>query len=483
MNRYSSKAKIVIIDDDEEDFLITSDFIRLIPNSDYSIEWCSSFESALGLICEQKYDLYITDYRLGKHTGVDLLREAQKQKCSAPIVLLTGKGNRDIDAEAMQLGAVDYLVKSELSIEKVERCIRYNLERMRHLRALQSNEKKYRRAFEKSQDMLFLADPSLNFKDVNAAATSLLGYSTDELLEMNLQQILDQSVAVEGFKTELAHNKMVSDWEMNFRTKQGELRVCTLTLTEELEDGEVPILQGIVHDITLIRKEERETLQSEKLAATGRLLRTLAHEVRNPLNNILLSVEQLQNEMELSENSEMYVDIIQRNSQRISALITELLNTSRPTEVTSEERVLQHIVREVIAASEDRIILKNLTLTVDFPKENIMVTVDGEKLKLALLNIVINAIEAMDEYSGELRISLEQKNQQATLHIRDNGVGISEENISRLFEPYFTQKRNGLGLGLAFTLNILQAHKARIGVSSKPGQGTQFEISFPITAN
>ncbi|MEO6834107.1 MAG: ATP-binding protein [Chitinophagaceae bacterium] len=483
MAHYSSKAKILIIDDDEEDFIITSDFIRRIPGSEYSIDWCSHFEEALDHICEQKYDLYITDYRLGIYSGMDLLREALERKCDTPIILLTGKGNIAVDTEAMNLGAVDYLIKSELTVEKMERCIRYNLERMRYLRALLANEKKYRRAFENSKDMLFLADSGLDFKDVNVAATALLGYSTAELLNMNLYSVLDQNLQVEALKNELGREKAVSDWELIFKTKSGESRVCTLTVAEELEDGEVPIIQGIVHDITILRKEEKVTLQSEKLAATARLVRTLAHEVRNPLNNILLSVEQLQNEVELGENSEMYLDIIQRNSQRISALITELLNTSRPTEVISEERVLQEIVKEVIDASEDRIVLKNLKLKTELPEETIFMLADGEKLKLALLNIVINAIEAVAENVGRLEISLRQKSKAVVLSIQDNGIGISEENLNHLFEPYFTQKRNGLGLGLAFTLNILQAHKASIEVTSKLGEGTKFEISFPLLNN
>ncbi|MCD6064375.1 MAG: domain S-box protein, partial [Flavipsychrobacter sp.] len=105
---------------------------------------------------------------------------------------------------------------------------------------------------------------------------------------------------------------------------------------------------------------------------------------------------------------------------------------------------------------------------------------DKEKLKLALLNIVINAIEAMEEQKGTLTITLTQHQQQAVLKIADDGCGISEENITRLFEPYFTQKRNGMGLGLAFTLNILQSHKATVEVASKLEQGTTFTITFPL---
>ena len=135
---------------------------------------------------------------------------------------------------------------------------------------------------------------------------------------------------------------------------------------------------------------------------------------------------------------------------------------------------------EVIAASIDRLTLKRIKLQVSYPNSEVDILADAEKLKLALLNIVINAVEAMEELEGMLSISVQRTNNSAVLVISDNGCGISEENISRLFEPYFTQKRNGVGLGLTFTLNILQAHKANIEVTSAPGTGTAFNITFPM---
>src|SRR5690606_15343456 len=122
--------------------------------------------------------------------------------------------------------------------------------------------------------------------------------------------------------------------------------------------GDIDYIQGIVHDITTLRKEERLALQAEKLAATGRLVRTLAHEVRNPLNNITLSAEQLQQDGLVAEQGALYLNIIQRNAQRISGLISELLSTSKPSEVVLEERLLQGVLDEVVAASIDRITLK-----------------------------------------------------------------------------------------------------------------------------
>jgi PAS domain S-box-containing protein len=478
MSAEANKVKILIVDDDEDDFIITSEYIKHIPATEYVTDWCPRYADALQHMINRDYDLYFVDYRLGAKSGVELLQEALENNCEEPIILLTGKGNYEVDIKAMQLGAVDYLIKTELSIEKMERSIRYALERAATLRALKANERKYRGIFEKSKDVVFLTDEKLNFKDVNAAIFPLLGYTKEEVLQMNLTNLIDQAQHKKFLLQTVQTRKEIDDWEVVFRTKKGERKSCVLSATREEESAPVYI-QGIIHDITNLKKVEKATLQAEKLAATGRLVRTLAHEVRNPLNNITLSVEQMQQE-EKNDTMLVYLDIIHRNSRRISDLIGELLNTSRPTEIKLSVSTIQTVLDDVISSAIDRLTLKRIKLKVTYPDNGLQIFADKEKLKLALLNIVINAIEAMEEQKGTLTITLTQHQQQAVWKIADDGCGISEENITRLFEPYFTQKRNGMGLGLAFTLNILQSHKATVEVASKLEQGTTFTITFPL---
>jgi len=477
MSILHTNVKILIVDDDEDDFIITSEYIQSIPGNSFKIEWCKNYNDGIKQLLKGAYDLYFVDYRLGAKSGVDFLKEAKKHNCEEPIVLLTGKGNYEVDIQAMQFGAVDYLIKTELTVEKMERCIRYAMERAATLKALKSNERKYRSIFEKSKDVVFVTDYNLNFKDVNSAVKNLLGYEKDEVLKMNLCDLIEQAQHKKYLQHALQLRNEVNDWEVVLNTKEDkEKKYCILTVTLEDSDKD-GYVQGIIHDITNLKKVEKANLQGEKLAAAGRLVRTIAHEVRNPLNNITLSVEQMQQDIK-DENMQLYMNIIQRNGKRISDLISELLNTSRPSENTLQKQTLQTILDDVIAASIDRLTLKRIKLQVSYPNAMQEVMADREKLKLALLNIVINAIEAMEEQVGQLSIEIQNINEAVVLIIKDNGCGISEENISRLFEPYFTQKRNGVGLGLAFTLNIIQAHKATIEVTSRQGAGTTFTITF-----
>jgi PAS domain S-box-containing protein len=403
-----------------------------------------------------------------------------KLGCEEPIVLLTGKGNREIDIEAMQIGATDYLVKTDLNADKLERCIRYSLERTSYLKALRANERKYRSMFELSKDAVFIAERSLVFRDINAATSDLLGYTKEELQKLTLYDLVADDTNKDLLEKLLYEEDEVNDFEFDVQTKAGDKKICILSLTSPLDATGRIYYQGLMHDITNLRRAEKANLMMEKLGATGRLVRTLAHEVRNPLNNINMSVEQLVSDT-MPDDSSLFLDIIQRNSKRIGDLITELLDSSRPSELVFEKCLLQTILDESIADALDRITLQRINMKVRYPDGECFIMGNKEKLKIAFVNIIINSVEAMSsDGKGELEIAIECSSTYHQVIVKDNGVGIPEENLSRLFEPYFTSKRNGMGLGLAATLNILQSHKAQIDVTSVVNTGTTFTISFPV---
>ena len=472
--------KVLIIDDDEDDFFITSDYMKGIEEYKLKIDWCYKFNEAVQLLQQRLYNIYFVDYRLGAKTGLDFLREAVRIGAEEPIVLLTGKGNKTVDVEAMQMGATDYLIKTELTTEKLERCIRYSLERTAYLKALRANENKYRSIFELSKDAVFISDKDLCFKDCNPATSTLLGYEKEELRKLSVYELIEDEADKAMLRSRMENEGQLADLEVEIVTKEGERRSCILSMTATVDkDGN---FQGLIHDITNLRRAEKANLMVEKLGATGRLVRTLAHEVRNPLNNINMSVEQLAHSGTESEENSLFLDIIQRNSKRIGDIITELLDTARPTELTFEKHALQSIMDETVQEALDRITLQRINMEIRYSNTPCYIMANKEKLRIAFLNIIINGVEAMETATGVLSITIDTAKNMHTVTIRDNGCGIPEENISRLFEPYFTSKRNGMGLGLAATLNILQSHRANVDVSSVLKQGTTFTISFPIAS-
>ena len=478
MNKQNQEKRILIVDDDEDDFFITSEYIKNIPNNSFTVDWSYNYNDALQKLVSNEYNIYFVDYRLGIKTGMDLLTDAIARGCEEPIILLTGKGTQEIDVKAMESGAYDYLIKSELNTEKLERCIRYSLERASSIQALKANERRYRSIFEKSKDVVFITNADFTITDINYAATELLDYELDELINHDLFSIFKNKSVKASFSEILLDFGEFFDYEADLISKNNEIKNCIISASIEINNYGEKYIQGIIHDNTSRKRAEKTALQAEKLAATGRLVRTLAHEVRNPLNNINLSIEQLQ-QQEADNDSKLYLDIVQRNGKRIGDLITELLNSSRlSSQVNLDKTSLQSVMDKAISAAIDRMTLKRIDLQVSYPEKDCYVLLDQEKIHLAFLNIIINAVEAMEEGDGILKITIHSTDDGHVVEITDNGSGISDENLSRLFEPYFTSKRNGMGLGLASTLNIIQSHNAHIDVESEVGKGTSFIIEF-----
>ncbi len=472
--------RILIVDDDEDDFFITNQYIKNIKGYNFKVEWRYDYKSAMEDVCKKKYDLYLVDYYLGAKTGLDFIKEAFEKKCDEPIIILTGRAAPELDAEVMHAGAVDYLIKGEMDTEKLERCIRHVIEKSVSVKTLKSNERKFRHIFERSKDAVFLLDlGAMRFTDVNEATNLLFEYDNEEIKGISILDLVVNEVDKIMIQNQL-HSGEINDKEIQMHTKNNELIYGILSLSKESDSGGKPFLQGIIHDITELKKIEKNNVRIEKLGMAERLVRTLAHEVRNPLNNINLSLEQLTEEIK-SDDANLYLEIITRNSKRIETLITELLGASRP-EITLKETDLVEILKESIDAASDRIILRHIKLVKVCPEKVFKIYADKEKLKIAFLNIIINAVEAMED-NGQLSLHLEESNGEYKLSISDTGCGISEDNLSCLFEPYFTAKKNGMGLGLAATMNILQSHNAAIEVTSKLKEGTTFLITIPKIDN
>ncbi|HUR67291.1 MAG TPA: ATP-binding protein [Chitinophagaceae bacterium] len=470
------EIRVVIIDDDEEDYMIINDYINEIEGKNFIVDWCPTYPAALEKIKSNAYHLYFVDYFLGNKTGLDLLKEARSFNFDRPVILLTGFGSRDIDIKAMESGATDYLIKSELSTEKLDRCIRYALERTSFLIELKARENKYRTLFEGSKDAVFIADPELSFKEANQSTYYLLQPKNGNLAGRTLYDYLDDEVQKARIKDLIRSSGNIDDLEIRLQGEDNEEKNCLLSLYV-LQDTDHPtVVHGMIHDITSIKKAQLANFQAEKMAANERLIRMLAHEIRNPLNNILLSIEHLLPTQQ-DEEQKTFLNIIQRNSLRINQIISELLNLANPAEMVFEKHPLQEIIEESLANAADRINLHKIAVEKKFPPSPMIISADKPKLILAFTNILINAVEAMESNNGKLTLVLNAANDVYSICINDNGKGIPKEYLPRLFDPFFTMKKNGVGLGLTASYSIFQSHKADVHVQSN-NEGTSFTINF-----
>jgi signal transduction histidine kinase len=218
-------------------------------------------------------------------------------------------------------------------------------------------------------------------------------------------------------------------------------------------------------------------MDTRAIEEPNQLASALAHEVRNPLATINLAVQMLKSPKKVLDQM-LYLDIIIKASGQINDLITDLLKTPQSGEMQLEKYTMHQLLDEALALTEDRILLKNITVRKDYSTLDCKIFVNKQKIKIALVNIIVNAIDAMYPEKGKLKLITRSINGKCIIEIEDNGIGISKENLKNLFTPYFTNKAGGMGLGLSTTIDILKANHAIVDVQSEEGKGTRFILSF-----
>jgi signal transduction histidine kinase len=239
-------------------------------------------------------------------------------------------------------------------------------------------------------------------------------------------------------------------------------------------------LEKRVNELNKANAELEELRNIEKFAATGRIARTIAHEVRNPLTNISLASEQLKEITSQNEEGDLLLQMIGRNVNRINQLVSDLLNSTRSEQLEYTPANINLLMDEALEMARDRIELNHTQVEKQYEKNLCETLVDKEKIKLAFLNIIVNAIEAMEKKSGILQVKTGKQGNKCIVEINDNGTGMNEETLQKLFEPYFTGKMKGNGLGLTNTQNIILNHKGSINVRSKTGKGSSFIITLNL---
>lgn len=477
----NNTIKVLLVDDDEDDYILTRDLLSEINSAKYVLDWSPSFSDGLELITNNLHDVYLVDYRLGEKSGVELIQESIKRGHRKPIIVLTGQEAGGLDLLALKAGASDYLLKNKLDSYNLERAITYAIERTHVYEDTFEKEQKYRTLFENSKDALFITDSNYRFQEVNHETLNLFGYSQEEILGLTLSDLFYYPEEYKNFINSLDSNIPNKGQEYLLVNAFGKKLNCLITpgtITDST--GTIKGYQGIIHDISQRKKFEMQLLAAEKLGVTDRIVSTIAHEVRNPLNTIVLALSRFKKEHPEEESYTFYTDIIDKSCSRIDQLISQLIESSRPAELKLQEGSINDLMDETIKLAVDRIKLLNIELIKHYGKDIPSFSFDAEKLKIAFLNIIINSIEATQPETGILEIHTQYFPESIFVTIKDNGKGIPKHNLNKLFDPFFTGKKGGMGLGLTSSHTIIKSHGGDINVDSEVGVGTRFTISFDL---
>jgi len=318
---------------------------------------------------------------------------------------------------------------------------------------------------------------------VNAAAQKLLERSTAELLGVPVHQLfLDPLPNVESPK---AHAEVRCEPPGKYR-RTFRARVAALTVGDRAEHGFVYVFD----DLTEIRRLEREVRMQDRLAAVGRLAAAIAHEIRNPLTSIAGSVSMLSGVPEMSEEHRRLLDIVTRESQRLNSIITDFLAYSRTKQYRFAKVDLIQLVEDTLTLMGHRLEAEKTGITIErrFAVREANALADGDKIKQVFWNLCENAVRAM-KGGGTFTVSVESLGEDWQVGFKDTGMGMTPQQIEKIFEPFQSNFEGGTGLGMAIVYQIMQAHEGKVWARSKPGQGTTFilrlrrlEAEQPATA-
>ena len=305
---------------------------------------------------------------------------------------------------------------------------------------------------------------------VNTAASRLLERTSPELLGTPVNQLfLDQLPSVES---QQLHGEVRFDPPTKFR-KTLRVRVSALFVPEKGDLGYVYTFD----DLTEVRRLEREVRMQDRLAAVGRLAAAIAHEIRNPLTSIAGSVSMLSGVPEMNEDHRRLLDIVTRESQRLNAIITDFLAYSRTKKYQFDRVDIIRLVEETLTLMDHRMTAEKtgIDLKRRFAVPEAWVLADGDKLKQVFWNLCENAVRAM-KCGGTLTAAIESLADDWQVSFIDTGMGMTPQQIEKIFEPFQSNFEGGTGLGLAIVYQIVQAHEGKVWARSKPGQGTTFVL-------
>lgn len=331
---------------------------------------------------------------------------------------------------------------------------------------------------------LMTIDKEGHITSFNSAAEVITGYTLEEVYNKKIGKLfpdLNNKISFNEFPS----NKIMSRWDTSFTRSDGKIyylgfSVSPLRDSNNNQIGRIVIFQ----DLTALKNMETELKKADRLAAIGRFAAGVAHEIRNPLASISGSIEILQKKLNGKTNDEnkKLMRIVLREIERLDTLITEFLNYARPVNPKKEKLDLNNILTETLALFKYS---RTLGDCIEFKSklgELPLISVDGAQIKQVMWNLINNACEASKKEGNveiETSCRMEADAQRAVIVVKDRGCGIPPENLEKIFDPFFTSKDSGLGLGLSIVNNIVDAHGGSLEVESTPGKGTIFMVTIP----
>jgi two-component system NtrC family sensor kinase len=347
---------------------------------------------------------------------------------------------------------------------------------------------------ESSVDGIIVTNMKGDILIYNKGAENILGYKIEEVVgKMNIQGIYPPGVAKEVMEKlrspDFGGVGKLTSFPIFHRRKDGELIEGDLSasIIYDEKGNEIASI-GIFKDLRErlgmereLQKIQQALLQSEKLAAMGRLTSQIAHELNNPIYGIMNTLELLKTEIPPESKRRRILELSLSETQRLSEMLRNMLSFSKPEEEKRRPIRINELVEGILLVMEKQMRESNIKVETSFDDEIPEVMASTNQMRQVMLNMIKNAKEAMPK-GGTLTVRTSREDNRVMIHIQDTGMGIPEEIRNKIFEAFFTtkQKVKGVGLGLSVCYGIIKDHSGEIKVESEEGEGTTFTISLPI---
>jgi PAS domain S-box-containing protein len=359
---------------------------------------------------------------------------------------------------------------------------------VRRTAALRASEARLRTIFEGAAIGIALADMEGRVLETNPALEKMLGYSPQGLVGKTFTEFTfpdDARVDMELFREMMAGKRDEYKLEKRYVRKDGQVIWGNLTVSlVRGGSGAALYAVGMVEDVTERKQIQEALLNAEKLAVAGRMGASLAHEINNPLQSVIGCLGLAEKSLPEGADAGRYLGVARQELRRAARIVSQLRDMSRPSEEAKREEIdLNALVDEVLVLSRKQAQERGVEVTWEPAEALPSIQAAPDRLRQVFLNLALNALDAMPE-GGALRVSTVRSESPAGVRVAfaDMGIGMTSDALSRLFDPFYTTKSQGLGLGLYISHNIVEEHGGHIDVASRIGEGTTFTVWLPADA-
>jgi two-component system cell cycle sensor histidine kinase/response regulator CckA len=508
MKAVTEKLNFLIIEDNPGDVRLVQEMLLEISGGDYNSEAVFRLQPGCERLQKGEIDLVLLDLLLPDSEGLDTVRAIQRCGPTVPIVVLTVVKDEKSAIEAVSIGAQDYLVKGEMTSSMLAKSIRYAIARKGLETALRESEERFRLAADNYPAAFAIYDKDLRFEFVNETFVRMLGRPREEIIGKKDEELIPHEVTTRYLPIlrDAAKTGETQSTEFSFSISGSKFTYITTFVPVLDEGGKVRQVAAFNSDISQRKKAEEALRQSEaryrqlsesleetvkakveelrriqSLAQIGQMVSVVAHEIRNPLQNIRMGIETIRMMLQPDSEKREVLDEIDHGINLLNNTVTELLEYSKPVELKRSPWPISEVCNQATRGLSH--LLENISVEISCNPEKEKVWIDGAKMIRVLMNLLNNSTDAMPEggkVSVSSRLFQDDGQKKLRLIVSDTGRGIPPEKLPLVQEPFYTTKLHGTGLGLSICRRIVEAHGGTLTISSQFNKGTTIEIVIPV---